>query len=568
MALRMAALSPPVFLPIEVRRLEEAMDWLGEGYDIAVLDFPYLRGRGGRQMMAHSWAYSLLAAPAVRVAHAVGAHPGWGFTATNLGLLSVAALLAARVLTPGWFLILFGGPVVWWIDKAHPEVFLFSLLSIAIVSAVSRPGLAIVALAATAAQNPAFVPLFVVGLAIIVFARALRGGVKALPLGATVAGIVIAAAPFLHSFWQLGTWTPLSTTTIRGAPGVERLSAVLVDPNIGVLPGAPALALGLFVTLALAGRRGARRAGAGQRESSWPSACLAVACATWLVVASALPANLNHGATPGMSRYGLWLMPAVIPLASLVLRTVSPVPPALLAVVGILGCVWSGVMFRPSLPESYRYPSVLADWLWTHYPSSINPIPEIFAERTSHQEPAVVPAATTGCEKVLTYEGRWPLHCLPRDTMPSTCLGANVFCYANRTAAGATYVDLQVEPTWQPVVSSESWDSSLPIVRGLARDIDASLTVVTGALSMVRGVEGVASAVSWEGDGRLVVYVTGTGDGAHLRVRVPVPMRTTMRDLESGAHLADLDVDPAPAEPFVITLPAGVRHLLVDARAR
>jgi hypothetical protein len=154
-----------------------------------------------------------------------------------------------------------------------------------------------------------------------------------------------------------------------------------------------------------------------------------LSCACLLAVFGRV-GNLNHGATPGISRYGLWLIPLAIPF----LRDyrIGSVSKWCLGVAAIAGVVWSIAFYRPSLPESYDHPSRAALWIWTHYPSVNNPVPEIFAERLLHQEDIRPIAATPGCEKVLTYNGHWPDRCPV--VLPAQCfLGT---CYANRRRDG------------------------------------------------------------------------------------------------------------------------------------
>ena len=90
------------------------------------------------------------------VARLAGVSPLVGFTAVNLILLLLtAAVLQARAGAAG-ALVLLGGPLLWWLDKAHPEVFLVSLTSCALALLPKRPGPALVLLGLAAAQNPSF----------------------------------------------------------------------------------------------------------------------------------------------------------------------------------------------------------------------------------------------------------------------------------------------------------------------------------------------------------------------------------------------------------------------------
>ena len=90
----------------------------------------------------------------VWLADETGVNPVHAFTLLNLILLGLALRLALpRIGLPGC-LLLFGGPIVWWIDKAHTEVFTFSLLTVAMLVLRERPWWSMVALGAAATQDP------------------------------------------------------------------------------------------------------------------------------------------------------------------------------------------------------------------------------------------------------------------------------------------------------------------------------------------------------------------------------------------------------------------------------
>jgi hypothetical protein len=142
--------------------------------------------------------------------------------------------------------------------------------------------------------------------------------------------------------------------------------------------------------------------------------------------------NLNHGGTPSMSRYALWLIPLALPFLEGYRPTGSRhVGFALLAGAG---AVWSMALYRPALPERCLFPTKAAEWIWAHYPALTNPVPEIFAERLLHRENVPPPAvATADCSKVLTWNGLGPAQC-PVGPAPAEC--ESQACYANRRRDG------------------------------------------------------------------------------------------------------------------------------------
>ena len=69
----------------------------------------------------HFWFYALLAAPGLWVTNAVGAPPTLAFAAVNLALLGLGLWIALPRIGSAASLLLFGGPIVWWLDKPHTE---------------------------------------------------------------------------------------------------------------------------------------------------------------------------------------------------------------------------------------------------------------------------------------------------------------------------------------------------------------------------------------------------------------------------------------------------------------
>jgi hypothetical protein len=74
-----------------------------------------------RRDFDHLWFYALLATPGIWVTRAAGVNPLFAFALLNLALLGLAVRVALPRLGPAICLLLFGGPVIWWLDKAHTE---------------------------------------------------------------------------------------------------------------------------------------------------------------------------------------------------------------------------------------------------------------------------------------------------------------------------------------------------------------------------------------------------------------------------------------------------------------
>lgn len=407
----------------------------------------------GREPPRRSWLYALIAAPLVRAAEAVGANPASGFTVLNIVLLAAAGALVARRISIAAAVLLTAGPVLWWVDKPHPEVFTFSLITIAVALIGTAPWWSIVALGAAAAQEP---PIALAMLAAIVFS-AVRAGIGERRLWmAAAAGLAMAALNPLYPFvWRGGAARALFDVDVH-LPLARELLSTPFDPNIGIFTHAPLLTAAILVALVLALIRSPRQVFTLTHAGVLVMGAL-------FVVAFTQMTNINSGGTPGPSRYGLWLLPIAIPVLE------AAPPAATLRVLAAASMLWSMVWFAPSRPENYLRPTRLAAALWQRWPAADNPLVEVFAERVSGSEPAPQPPlATPGCEKVLIV-GRgsgsptqWPGRCTP-ETAPPFCREVDVLCYANRTSGTYAFTRLPVLNTWTPEQSMPHASRADPI---------------------------------------------------------------------------------------------------------
>jgi hypothetical protein len=412
-----------------------------------------LVGPDGRQDFHHFWLYSLVVAPSLSAVAAAGGPPLVAFTLTNALLLLLAAAVVHLRSGPGATLVLFGGPLLWWLDKPHPEVFLVALLSVALVIVRSRPELALPLVGLAAAQNPVFGPVLALG---SVWTVARRRG-RPFLLVALVVSWALALAHPLYYLWHLGRAMPLRDTVLLHVPNPAELRAVLVDPNLGLLPAWPSL--GLAVALALLSGRSGR-----ERVPWWDVAALSLATFALLVL-FVQPGNINHGGTRGMSRYGLWLAPFVLPALARLASVFRP--PGWMALLAGLSLLSTIPEYLPNRPERYLEPTPLAEWLWTRHPGLDRPLPEVFAERAWGYPPlGSVPASTLQCEMALvrgdgTAIGRWPLSCTPAEK-PLSCSEPGVLCYAERRPDGYDFERAPTQPTYRDRGSSRWYWSGAP----------------------------------------------------------------------------------------------------------
>jgi hypothetical protein len=431
MAMSLGRFSGPAVALSDAEAFSRAV-WSGDyGFTLAS---PPLRGRDNRQDFAHFWFYPLLAAPFVRLAHSIGLHPNFGFAALNVLLLLVTTWVLLRRLDVASVLLLVGGPIIWWTDKAHTEVFTFSMLAIGLTLLRDAPWWTMVALGAAATQNPPFVVVLGLTLAWAVAVER-RRDVRVWAGAAAGAGLALLHPLYYYS--RLGLWSPLRLAVLPHWPGMAELTSVLWDPNLGILVFAPIFTLALIVgVVGLAVRAPARLAA--------PEIWFAVVLGVFFLFSFTQAGNANSGATFNPSRYGLWLIPLAVPLLAQ-LSDVWGSDRTWLRVAAALALVWSSLLFQPRFQENYVKPSQFANWLWTRWPSLDNPLPEVFCERVSGRDgEAVLPIATPGCEKVLlagTVSGEvpWPPQCRPAP-VPRECATSGALCYANRSATGYTFV--------------------------------------------------------------------------------------------------------------------------------
>lgn len=536
MAMNLSTFSRPAISPDQRRDIEQTFNGLGESFAGVSLANPGLQGTDGRQDFVHFWFYSLLAVPFLWIVRIVGLHPNVGFTLLNLVLLGWSAWVVSRRVRTDVVLLLFAGPIIWWVDKGHTEPFTFAFLAVALALVTEAPGAALVCIGAAGTQNPVIALTLPAVAAVVLIARpALRRDPRF--WAGAGAGLALTVLHPLYYWMRLGRLSPLEDAAFVHLPGIGEWLTPVVDPTIGILPNFP----GLLVAVILATVMLLTRAPTRLRRLD---VVVALVMGMIFLFGFAQTSNVNHGGTPGLSRYGIWLVPLTIPLFA---GFDALAPRRWLAMLSVTAAVSSTacvMVYAPRFGENYWAPSRLAAFLWTEHPALDNPLPEIFAERLLGKgDTSWLPLATSGCEKVLLVGGdghdvAWPVPCGPQQA-PEVCMAKAALCYANlvdgtyrfRKAPGQPAFSVMQGPvwTWNPATSGA-------MRRALPNEDWRSLRIVRGSPTppAVRAFEGISWIQSLQGQGRLLVYLRETDSRASITLETIAPMDVRLVDLEHG----------------------------------
>ena len=563
-ATNFAALHGPAFRPGDIPRIQSQIARFDPGLAAWDLWGATVADSNRGRVFLHFWVYSLLATPWLWVTNALGAPPPLAFTAVNLLLLGAALWIALPRIGAAGCLLIFAGPIVWWLDKAHTEIFTFALLVIAFALLRDRPWWSMIAAGAAATQNPPISVL--VGLVFVAtLARRQFPLTDRRVLAGAAAGVALALLHPVYTYVHHGTPSLLLMATRSDAPSLQRLSAVVFDPALGLVGNFP-----LFLVVVAAGLLTLARR--DRRNLFSADMIVAGIAAGIFLFAFSRTTNVHHGGTPGMSRYALWLVPLSVPLLWIMNAGARRFWRPFLRTIAAVSALISVVAFHPSVPENSREPTWLARFLWTRLPAWNNPLPEVFIETLLHSDDSWVPVSTGGCEKILIGAsdgagGIWPVPCYPAP-VPDECRRPGAMCYANRVgqryefvpvaAASAEIVRVRPDAVWpadaEPHVRRlyESWNW-----RSLRAGFD-SLDVVRAAVDV--SVLPLGSADRW------ILVLRDIRPGAILRLRPPGPVTWVLTDARTGRTIRSERYHGPPGDLWNLELPGGSDVLLLAMR--
>jgi hypothetical protein len=367
-----------------------------------------------------------------------------------------------------------------------------------------------------------------------------------------------------YYFWRFATPTPLSTAVNYSWPGLTAIVTPIIDPDLGLCWWFP----GLFVALGISA--------VGRKEPSreFVGLCTVSIGFLLMLLLVAMSGNMNHGATPGMSRYSIWLAPCVI----VAFRTNWGDGPRrwLLTAVALASAGQIAWTSHPKVPQNSLAPTSASIWVSDHLPRLYDPVPEVFSERYTGVDGAVpLPVSSHECGKVLLsglgHETvRWPIPCRPA-LIPAMCRESGVLCYANRADDGYVFDIAPRQPGFGFVPDGAPdllWRGPadfdwLPVRIAWLR---MSSVLPLGSTSPIRGTTGIGQIFAFQNSRDFVAFITMP----ELRIQEP---RVHLAPFGSGDELWWLDLDrkvtaaqqPLRADGWV-DVPSSSSRLLVVRR--
>ena len=327
----------------EIRRVGDGREYLDMATDLVHFEAP--------SVYAHFWLYPALAAPFLALVQQTPLNAYAAFVPLNLALLATAFWIASGVLRWPALALVFFSPIIWWIDKAHTEVFTFSLLTIALVALrpfgagarVVHPGWAVLCLAVAGTQNPPFLVLAPLAAIWLVATKTVNVGDRGFVAFCAAAAILVALHPAYYYF-TIGRLSGLAGATHGKVPNFDEFWAVIGDTNMGLIPNAPVFVLAAAVIV------GTLLFQAPRRLIDVDTLFALVVGALFLASFSQTK-NYSHGGTPMMSRYALWLIPLVVPFLRRAEEITAPRMHRATVLLIALSCAWSLATFHPDRPE-------------------------------------------------------------------------------------------------------------------------------------------------------------------------------------------------------------------------
>ena len=320
-ALALARGQGPAFAPDQIPSLEAELRALGPSFANATLAHPDLVGRDGRQDLPHFWLYPLLAAPAVKVALLLGVSPLWGFVGLARAAARGAVRARPRTARPGLDVVAAAEPprVV---DRQAITRHVARELPGRRDAAVDDPSDGVADPARRRCQPEPGAGAGRGAVCRVGLDRAARAP-DVPPLADRASSAPPCSSRCLPAYylWRLGIPSPLTAATITRWPGLFDALFPFSDVSVGLVVRYPPFVVAVLVAATWLAWRELSRL----REPFIATTGLAALALLWVV---GQPVSQNHGGSPDLSRYALWLMPLALPLLQQAGTSTSRVMPA------------------------------------------------------------------------------------------------------------------------------------------------------------------------------------------------------------------------------------------------
>ena len=563
---RFLHLEGPAIPPAEIPVLRQDLAAIDPGLGSWDIEAATFADRSGARHFVHFWLYPLIATPFVALTTKAGLGVTAGFVLVHAALLLLAFHAVSRAAGSIIALLLMAGPVVWWLDKPHPEVFLVALLSIAFASWRDRPIVSLICVGLAGAQVAPlaiFVPLIAMAIALSRRDRETRvGRTRSLLIGAAAVA-AITVAPSLYYFWRFGELSLFGRLSTPHWPW-PHFGTELFDLTLGLVPNWPMFAAAVLTAAAIAIVRAPR----DRRRID-----IAMALVGVLVLLFVFPqiGNVTHGGTPGMSRYGLWLVPLAIPVFAVVRGSRPWLWLSLAAAAASVP--YSLVHFHPSRPEFSHRPTAVSLWVWQHHPDWSTPLPRVFVNALRAPD-ETAPVATPHCTKALLIgrgeaQGMWPRACAPA-RVPAECRTPGALCYANRHALVYRFTPVtsaQANFLYDPQrVWAKAAEEGIFSVMASIGWADLTPLDPENRASLLSGVERARVEMLAGNRDRLFAVLRPVSAGARVRVRHAAPANVVLTDGETGRVIREMALDASSESVLTLDEPRQLVVLTVRSR--
>ena len=297
--------------PEDVSTLKEVLDHpYIESYPVK---YNYFTSLKGKLYGCHFWLYPLVAVPAKALLNKFGGNEKHVFQVTNVFFFLLATYAILFVTKTSFtnravfFLLHFFSPILWFINWPHPEVFVYSILTLAFVCYLNKSYLAATFFSSVAAMQ--FQPLAILslGFAVIALVSFYTSEISNLRKLFFCCLVCLALSlNFIPSIWYYSRFGKFNLLSSQGYASFQSISigkilAILFDLNTGMLPYMPAVVV-LFALCLLVIIKNIK--------SNIDMVLLLLAIAATMA-ACAVNTLWNSG-TDGPHRYTLYILPAFI----------------------------------------------------------------------------------------------------------------------------------------------------------------------------------------------------------------------------------------------------------------